>query len=303
MPESPSQEMRGLLTALSQEISVAHNLDEEIRRELYTHIEDKLIAYLNGDEALTEEDAFILVQEHFGNPSTIQTMYREVEVMNHYTMFARRLGAVLVASLITGIGITAMGFVFAGLTRWEGLSYNIQKVLVSIPMLAHIIFAALLLWVILLSWRKQEHRGDNPWYLRISPKQFLLILVGMVIARQAVSYLWGAHGGAQVEFHHAENGLPVLYAHGLAWMWWLSDASGRLTSGAAAFICWFLYGLSVNFLWFLPLEYSFRANLYFSFIPFYFQGIMAVPIVFLALSGIRAVWRRTVKRSILEAEG
>ncbi len=59
---------------LARTITVAHDLDPEIQEELYGHIEDKLLAYKNGEERITDEDAFILVREHFGNAKELKTM-------------------------------------------------------------------------------------------------------------------------------------------------------------------------------------------------------------------------------------
>lgn len=38
---------------LARQITVAHDLDPEIQEELYGHIEDKLLAYMNGEERKT----------------------------------------------------------------------------------------------------------------------------------------------------------------------------------------------------------------------------------------------------------
>lgn len=103
MSDNISPETQEKIESLCKQISVAHNLDEEIQRELRTHIEDKFSGYLNGDEKLTEEDAFILVREHFGNPAVIRELYRDVETAAVQVILARRLGAVLSASLVTQI--------------------------------------------------------------------------------------------------------------------------------------------------------------------------------------------------------
>ena len=76
------------MRALCKKISVAHDLDAEIQEELYSHMEDKLLGYLEGEEALAEEDAFILVREHFGDPSALKGLLQgvhavEARVSNH----------------------------------------------------------------------------------------------------------------------------------------------------------------------------------------------------------------------------
>ena len=63
-----SPETEDKISALCKKISVAHNLDEEIQKELRCHREDRLTGYLSGNEQLSEDDAFILVEKHFGDP-------------------------------------------------------------------------------------------------------------------------------------------------------------------------------------------------------------------------------------------
>ena len=59
MSDKLSGETQKKIIELCIKISVAHNLDDEIREELFTHMEDKLLGYINGNVAITEEDAFI----------------------------------------------------------------------------------------------------------------------------------------------------------------------------------------------------------------------------------------------------
>ena len=78
MAENISPETAEKIRALCSRISVANNLDQEIQEELYSHLEEKLLAYLSGKEKITEEDAFILVREHFGDPVKLKGLLRKV---------------------------------------------------------------------------------------------------------------------------------------------------------------------------------------------------------------------------------
>lgn len=69
------------IRALCGRISVANNLDEEIQKELYSHLEEKLLAYLSGRERVTEEDAFILVKEHFGDPENLKGLLKDAHAV------------------------------------------------------------------------------------------------------------------------------------------------------------------------------------------------------------------------------
>ena len=94
-----SPETQDKISALCKKISVAHNPDEEIQKELCCHIEDRLTGYLSGNEQLSEDDAFFLVEKHFGDPAIVKALYQNVEVMATHASFARRVGAVLALSI------------------------------------------------------------------------------------------------------------------------------------------------------------------------------------------------------------
>lgn len=78
MAENISPETAGKIHALCSRISVANSLDQEIQEELFSHLEEKLLAYLSGKEKITEEDAFILVREHFGDPVILKGLLKDV---------------------------------------------------------------------------------------------------------------------------------------------------------------------------------------------------------------------------------
>ena len=94
-----SPETQDKISALCKKISVAHNLDEEIQKELCCHIEDRLTGYLSGNEQLSEDDAFFLVEKHFGDPAAVKALYQNVETVAAHASFARRVGAVLALSI------------------------------------------------------------------------------------------------------------------------------------------------------------------------------------------------------------
>lgn len=66
------------MDALCGQIAAGHPQEAEIREELRGHMEDKFLAYMSGDERLTEEDAFLLVREHFGNPAVVEELFADV---------------------------------------------------------------------------------------------------------------------------------------------------------------------------------------------------------------------------------
>jgi len=68
------------IRALCSTISVAPHVDKDLRDELFTHLEEKLLGYITGEIKLTEEDAFILVREHFGKMPPVKKLLQRVYV-------------------------------------------------------------------------------------------------------------------------------------------------------------------------------------------------------------------------------
>ena len=91
MPDNAiSPKIYDKITAFCSDISVAYNLDEEIQAELRGHFEDKVLAYLNGDETLTEQDAYLLVREHFGNTETVKNLLKAVHIEKQANPFINK---------------------------------------------------------------------------------------------------------------------------------------------------------------------------------------------------------------------
>ena len=115
MADELGSETRADMRSLCKKISVAHKLDAEIQEELYAHMEDKLIAYLDGEERIAEKDAFILVREHFGKASVVKGLMQDAHAC---VSLARRLGAALVVT----IGVSVVGLcLVSALLQWSPL--------------------------------------------------------------------------------------------------------------------------------------------------------------------------------------
>ena len=76
MPESPAESSRQKIRSLCRELADRHQLDDQTCDELCGHLEDKLIAYLSGEERITEADALHLVRAHFGDAAQIARSLR-----------------------------------------------------------------------------------------------------------------------------------------------------------------------------------------------------------------------------------
>ena len=99
MPETIEPRITEKLHALCGRITVACELDTEIQEELYSHLEDKLLAYLSGAEKLTEADALILVREHFGNAENLKGLLRKVHAPERCIAYAGRFAGLPAARM------------------------------------------------------------------------------------------------------------------------------------------------------------------------------------------------------------
>ena len=184
------------IEAFLKQISVAHNLDNEIREELRSHIEDKLCGYMRGEIKITEEEAWLLVREHFGDPAVLKSMYHETEAKEMYKSFFRRIGAAFVAGIwiltitrmvIHGILTQALKGV-AGRTVDAGIIFA-YGFLWMIPDL----FVILLFFFFVMRWRKIIENSGTAWFMTIKSVNFvLLILMSTILSTVTILLLFNS---------------------------------------------------------------------------------------------------------------
>ena len=157
-----SAETRAQLEALCRQVTVSRPLDEEIRRELYGHMEDRLLAHLNGSLPLTEQEAFVLVREHFGDPAVVKEQLQGVYAGDAAASLGRRLVAAFAActavNALSSVLQLCLGAVPAALGAWreplqEGLFWVTELVFIPAAM-----------YLVLRAWRKRMERGDAVWF-------------------------------------------------------------------------------------------------------------------------------------------
>jgi len=217
-----SQETQDKIGALCKKISVAHNLDEEIQEELRCHIEDRLTGYLSGNEQLSEDDAFILVEKHFGDPATVKALYQNVEAMAAHASFARRVGAALVSSIV--IIYTAsyvLQIILSLLFTWslKGNTLPESSLLLSgIPKIIPDIFSLMLFTAILVHWLKNMECGGKLWFLRIKSLKFFGIILGSLCAMYLIIITTYKLQAVSNQLTHTSGFLAII-AHSLIWIW------------------------------------------------------------------------------------
>jgi len=166
MADELGTETREEMRSLCKKISVAHNLDAEIQEELYAHMEDKLIAYLNGEEHLAEKDAFILVREHFGKPAVVKGLLQDAHKYEANVSLARRLAIALIVS--TGIGHVVFCLMLVA-THWWPAARGFGGFHASLTAFSvfTVVFPGLILW----RWQRRFEAGHTPWCLKWPPRK------------------------------------------------------------------------------------------------------------------------------------
>ena len=234
---------------LCKKISVAHDLDEEIQEELYGHMEDKLTAYLDGEEALSEEDAFILVREHFGNPSTVKGLLQDVHAREADVSLARRLGAVLIVT--AGVNAICLCLASAVLPLWPAArGFGGFHASLSVVSAVTVVFS----WLLLRHWRRRLDAGHTPWFLTWPPAYFvgsavvLSVLQSLVqitsLFDNSVSVMWSI--GVWRLLSVILLASPVLKC--MMWLWWCDRPPRKaraVSTAAGLWVVWMWLSSSV----------------------------------------------------------
>jgi hypothetical protein len=233
-----SEEIRDRINTLCNTISVSHHLDEEIREELCDHITDKMEAYLNGEEVLSEDDAFVLVREHFGDPDVIRSMYVSAESVAALGRMLRRIGAATVATLLFFIlGGYVFELLFSSLAKLTPNSLVPDTFIFAIPKTLSQIIGILLFGTVLSHWRGKIMRGEQPWFLSIKPHWFIGLIFSSILFMLLI--VKSTH-----QLHLPHNGftmitlLASIMFHCILWLRWMDNNSKWIRSILFGFLSW-----------------------------------------------------------------
>lgn len=244
MPKGGETAVRERMRALCQKITVAYDLDPEIQEELYGHMEDRLLGYMSGEDKLTEEDAYILVREHFGDPAALKGLLHEVHDASVRTTLARRLTAALVATVaVTALVSLATNAAVLGWGLWaaqNGAADTIWPVRFWSGAVSAFV-ATGMLWYVLARWQRQLAQGRKPWFVRWPGHWMWMASGAALVPHQVIPFvhvlveptsppLPGMNPGIVAAFVLATN--AVLLAQPCAWLWW-SDRPPRARQGLA----------------------------------------------------------------------
>jgi len=252
MPEHLSPELETRLKSLSEQISVDRSLDEAIQKELLGHMEDKALALLNNEEPLTEDDVFLLVREHFGDPSIIKGMMHSTYPINASAHFIRRLAAIVCASIplllvthhLTSFILEQIGRNPQMLARFSdpsaALSFTLWlsflPPLLSLPQVY-------LLWLVLRYWQHRIKSGRSVWFFEWPLAAVITVCVMVFTAGWVFSAGHAGVPGGSLQYLFRGGSFYIssliifeTFAAALLWIWWC-DTPPRLSRSIVAAVC------------------------------------------------------------------
>jgi len=272
MPEL-DPETRELLQGLCRQITVAHELDPEIQEELYGHMEDKLLAYLSGEERLSEADALVLVREHFGDAGVLKELFQDAHASAVRMTLARRV-------LVAGFTFTTWMFIATVIDRVLQVALlsdrlqNFDPGSSSHPTRWYNAYATLLLycgataalWIVLEMWRRRAEEYRPTWFahrgLAFVAGALLLVftfwlltpIVSFPPSELAVKAARDASPPGQVHIPGSlvflNNGGPLNVALQCAlWLWWCCRPNRNVRTLLWALASWCGWLLLVELVW------------------------------------------------------
>ena len=239
---------------LAHQITVAHDLDPEIQEELYGHIEDKLLAYKSGEERISDEDAFILVREHFGDAKVIRGLLQEVHAGAVQVTLVRRVLALVLVLLAAGwvsAGLSALAhMVSVPYFDLNGLPSTFRfQLCVVYPLSLGMLLGT---FAVLRRWKRHMRLGKSPWFCRWSIFRMVQWIVVLMILRGAMPYFVFSSPTSPNPISYLEWGL--LYGYGVInlvgycvlWLWWTDVLAGRWVRQLLVGSMWVFYSLLVS---------------------------------------------------------
>jgi len=252
-----------ILEDICDSISLSQNFDDEIRMELMSHMEDKLTGYLDGSEEVTEEDALLLVREHFGDPAVIRSLFQEVEGVGANVSFWRKLAAIATLTVVTlEWGKFLLEVMFSGITYW----LHKGDIVIS-PVVFGVIYKDVPSLVVLMAffyylttWKRKLSSGQQTWFERIKAPYLVIITISSYIVL-AVTVMFLLKFQARMLLIDFQKGFPIHQYRGIGlilvptlmyfgWLYWFDNKRNRLMSLCMAFISCYLF--EISFKLFLP---------------------------------------------------
>ncbi len=191
---SVSEAMAGKICRFCDTITKSYDLDTDVRDELCDHIEDRLLDYREEHKTLSEEDAFVLVREHFGDPAEVRKLLGAVHGDQAKGSFLRRLAAVFAATIAIELFFQfknelyeVMHFIdrmIFPISRDDPSKYTMPFYPLSF-LYDNMVYIALplLLWFILARWQKRIDSGERVWFRSFKLSRIIFIVLLLLAAQ------------------------------------------------------------------------------------------------------------------------
>jgi len=249
MADALNQDTNAQIDELCRKISVAHTLDAEIQAELRGHMEDQLLAYLSDQESLTENEAFALVREHFGDPARLKALLQDVHIIATHVSLARRLAAIVAVHLVYTC-FTAITFMIA----WSlmirsvitGSEQRLETFVYPVTAAMVLIVATSAFWAVLAYWDRRIQSGARPWFQRERGITILLFLGALVLLHSMIPIPMSMYdkGLMPLPAPVAVNAIGIavvlisVVIHAIIWLWWCDRPPRRLRTVTYAALAW-----------------------------------------------------------------
>jgi len=243
---------------LCGQLAEEHALDEVLKERLHRFLLERARAYLRSDEDLTDDDAYVLIREDVRDARLRKRILVGLRCENAPIGVARRVAAVIVASMLALVLVTVLGVpvgtgVSVALDAWLG-RYGAGELA---PLVAYglVVVGVPVLQVLLLRRWQRRLAGDgrscasasHPWFVRWEPRH--------VLAAVALAVIWCAFwprvqplsgtvlaSGRMIDTAVLWHPLSTI-ASCVIWLWWLDQAPGKRWASRAAFPSWALWRL------------------------------------------------------------
>ena len=250
MDNSLTPETQQRIRSLCGEIAVAHDIDPGLREELCGHVEDKMLAYLSGEEAVSEADALLLAREHFGDQARLKALLSKVHCAESAESLWRRMaaGGIVILGAFLVLSLLRVVLPWVG----EGLSSVAAWMLVPVAGLFPV-----LVWRILAQWRIALRHGQRPWFVRwrpsalatcalVLPASFPFVMFFAALLKGVVRFGTLSPGGDLDWLRQCITAFEIVVAceflvlmPGL-WMWWCDERPRRPGAMQRGVLVWSL---------------------------------------------------------------
>ncbi|MCF6284733.1 MAG: hypothetical protein L3K26_06055, partial [Candidatus Hydrogenedentes bacterium] len=195
MDKSLDESIQAKARELANSITVAHDLDPEIQEELYGHIEDKLLAYIDGEEPVMPEDALILVKEHFGDAAVVKGMFQDVHREVVERSLFRRLLVAAITTLVCVQGVAWLAhFADVIFDSSNPKPFPNRYVMQGVCAIAY-----LLPWLCFVRWKRRMKRGERVWFSRWSTGRLGIAFLGLLGVSRIMPGVWGILDGVLLD--------------------------------------------------------------------------------------------------------